>query len=52
MTLADLHLVLVLTYFTMVPQGAAALARRPRLSAWWARIGERPSVVHTMPHLG
>ncbi|WP_376094947.1 glutathione S-transferase family protein [Roseomonas sp. CCTCC AB2023176] len=51
-SLADIHLAPVLTYFTMVPQGAEALAQRPLLSAWWKRIGERPSVVKTMPKLG
>ena len=51
-SLADLHLVPVLTYFAMAPAGAEALARRPRLSAWWSRMAERPSVTETMPRFG
>ncbi len=51
-TLADLHLVPVLTYYTRAPAGAEALGRRPRLSGWWSRIADRPSVVKTMPRLG
>ncbi|WP_135465785.1 glutathione S-transferase family protein [Crenalkalicoccus roseus] len=52
LTLADLHLVPVVDYFAMVPPGRSALEGHPRLSAWWRRIAERPSVVKTKPRLG
>src|SRR5215211_6741462 len=47
LSLADLHLVPILDYFARTKDGHAALARHPRLSAWWGRIERRPSVVKT-----
>ena len=51
-SLADLHLAPVLEYFAMTEPGRAALARRPRLGAWWGRMEQRPSMVKTRPALG
>ena len=50
-TLADLHLGAMMAYFTLAPEGAAALTRHPRLAAWWRRISARPSFAATDPGL-
>ena len=52
LSLADLHLVPILDYFARTEDGRAALARHPRLSAWWSRMEPRPSVAGTRPNLG
>ena len=51
-SLADLHLAPILDYFARTGAGRAALERHPRLSAWWGRIEQRPSVARTRPNLG
>lgn len=51
LTLADLHLGAMVAYFVQSPRGAALLAERPRLAAWWQRLQERPSVTATAPGL-
>jgi glutathione S-transferase len=51
LTLADLHLGAMMAYFTLAPEGAAALARHPRLAAWWRRVSARPSFAATDPGL-
>jgi glutathione S-transferase len=51
-SLADCHLVPMLEYFAMTEEGRAALARRPRLAAWWDVVKDRPSVAKTRPKLG
>ena len=51
-SLADLHLIPILDYFARTDDGRTALERSPRLSAWWSRIEQRPSVVRTRPNLG
>ena len=50
--LADCHLAPMLDYFAMTGEGRAALARRPRISAWWDHAAQRPSVAKTRPTLG
>ncbi len=50
-TLADLHLGAMMAYFVMAPSGAALLARHARLTAWWQRLGRRPSFAATDPGL-
>ena len=50
-SLADLHLGAMVAYFTQSPRGAALLAARPRLAAWWWRLGTRPSFAATEPGL-
>ena len=52
LSLADLHLAPILDYFARTEEGRAALARHPRLSAWWGRIERRPGVARTRPSLG
>ncbi len=52
LSLADLHLAPILDYFARTEDGRAALARHPRLSAWWGRTERRPSVGRTRPSLG
>ena len=52
LTLADLQLLPPVEFFRMVDAGREAFARRKRLSAWWERMNERPSVVKTRPKLG
>jgi glutathione S-transferase len=46
-TLADLYLAPMMRYFTMAKAGADRLAARPRLSAWWRKMKERPSMAET-----
>lgn len=47
LTLADLHAYPMLRYFSLTPEGDAALQRHPRLAAWLARMQSRPSVMAT-----
>ncbi|HEX4260438.1 MAG TPA: glutathione S-transferase family protein [Acetobacteraceae bacterium] len=51
-SLADIHLLPVIEYYAMTDPGRAALAARPRIAGWLARMGERPSVAKTRPSLG
>jgi glutathione S-transferase len=46
-SLADLYMAPVMRYFTMAPEGAALLARRPRLAGWWGWMKDRPSMAAT-----
>ncbi|KAF0097053.1 MAG: glutathione S-transferase [Rhodospirillaceae bacterium] len=50
-SLADFHLGAMVAYFAQSPRGAELLAERPRLAAWWRRLGARPSVAATEPGL-
>ncbi len=50
-SLADFHLGAIVAYFAQSPRAAALLAARPRLAAWWRRLGARPSVAATEPGL-
>lgn len=51
LSLADLHLAPVMAYFSMTPEGEAVLKKLPRLSEWWAKMKERPSMAKTAPKL-
>ncbi|QIE44113.1 glutathione S-transferase family protein [Pseudohalocynthiibacter aestuariivivens] len=51
-TLADCHLVPMLTYFAKAPEGALALKRCPALGTWLAAMHARPTISNTMPDLG
>lgn len=51
-SLADCHLAPIAEYTMITEDGRAALGRHRRLSAWWERIGGRPSMVETKPSLG
>jgi glutathione S-transferase len=48
-SLADLVLLPILTYVKMTPEGGPEVAKRPKLSAWYARMAERPSYAATLP---
>lgn len=47
LTLADLHAVPMFVYFRMAPEGAAMIARHPRLAAWLDAMMGRPGVAAT-----
>jgi glutathione S-transferase len=47
LTLADLHALPILLYFSLTPEGAATLATLPRLRAWLDNVAARPSVQRT-----
>lgn len=47
LTLADLHAAPMLVYFRMAPEGAAAIARHPRIAAWLDAMMARPSMAAT-----
>ncbi len=51
LSLADLHLGAMVAYFAAAPEGDAALADFPRLSAWWAVMKDRRSMAETAPGL-
>ena len=46
-TLADLHALPILLYFSLTQDGAATLANHPRLRAWLDNMTARPSVQRT-----
>jgi glutathione S-transferase len=50
-SLADFHLGAMVAYLTLASDGAALLQQRPRLAAWWQRLGRRPSFAATDPGL-
>jgi glutathione S-transferase len=51
LSLADLHVGAMIAYFTLAPEGAAALAGYPQLAAWWASVSRRASFAATDPGL-
>jgi glutathione S-transferase len=48
-SLADLHVLPVLTYLRATPEGQALLAATPSIEAWIGRMNERSSVQAVMP---
>jgi glutathione S-transferase len=50
-SLADIHLAPMIAYFVAAPEGAEALKRYPKLSAWWENGRIRPSLIDTEPGL-
>jgi len=48
-SLADLHLLPVMAYFTAAPEAAGLLAGAPRLAGWWDRMRQRPSAARGLP---
>ena len=48
-SLADFHLGAMIAYFALSPRGAALLADRPKLAAWWTHLRVRPSIAATDP---
>lgn len=51
LTLADLHLAPMMAYFTVAPEGAAALAAHPALRRWWQGMRAHPAMAATDPGL-
>jgi glutathione S-transferase len=49
LSLADLHLVPMIAYFVEAPEGAALLARYPKLATWFTHMKARPSFAATDP---
>jgi glutathione S-transferase len=52
LSLADLALFPPIFYLKLVPEGTAALAKVPALSAWFDRMAARPSAAATDPTRG
>ena len=50
-SLADLHLAPMIAYFAEAPEGATQLAKRQRLSQWWAVMSQRAAFKETRPKL-
>jgi glutathione S-transferase len=51
LSLADIHLAPMVSYFVLAPEGAALLQKHIRLSYWWSALSQRSAVVATMPRL-
>lgn len=51
LSLADLHLGAMIAYFAQSTRGLELLGTRPRLSAWWERMAQRPGLAATDPGL-
>jgi len=50
-SLADFHLGAMIAYFAQSTRGLELLGTRPRLTAWWERMVQRPSLAATDPGL-
>lgn len=48
LSLADLHAYPMLRYFSLAPEGAAAIAENPTLADWIGRLAARASVMRTV----
>lgn len=51
LSLADVHLAPMIACFNAAPDGAAMLARFPKLSKWWQAMRRRPALAQTDPGL-
>jgi len=51
LSLADLHLGAMIAYFAQSRRGLELLGMRPRLTAWWERMAQRPGLAATDPGL-
>lgn len=51
LTLADIHLAPMLSYFSTDDGGMALLRQRARLNTWWSAVSTRPAFLDTMPQL-
>ena len=49
LSLADLHLVPIMVYFAMAPEGAQILESAPKLAGWLERMKARPTVAQYCP---
>ncbi len=52
LSLADLHLAPIFTYFADTPESKGILKNKPGLAAWWDRIKNRKSMEKARPRLG
>ena len=52
LSLADLHLAPIFSYFTATPESGPILEDKPGLHGWWERMKARESVTKTEPQLG
>lgn len=50
-SLADAHIIPMIDYFLMAPEGADLFKNYPKLVRWWDRVKERQSTISTRPHL-
>lgn len=46
-SLADLMAAPIFDYFERTPEGKSAIAKRPKVAAWWQRIQNHPTVAKT-----
>lgn len=51
LSLADIHLGPIISYFNMAPEGAKQLKSYQQLSRWWGAISKQQGVEKTMPKL-
>ncbi len=51
LSLADIHLAPMISYFVLVPEGRDQLQTHPRLSRWWSAISTRQACRETVPRL-
>ena len=51
LSLADLHLAPMIAYFSAAPEAHEAVARYPKLLAWWQAVKQRESLGATDPEL-
>jgi glutathione S-transferase len=49
LSLADLYVAPVFSYFTQTPEAKELLARRGKLRDWWSAMEKRPSMAKTPP---
>jgi glutathione S-transferase len=48
-SLADLYLAPMISYFNKVPEGKAIMGRLPKLTTWWESFLKRPAMAETVP---
>ena len=51
LSLADIHLAPMISYFVLAPEGLALLQKHIRLSRWWSALSRRAALLATMPRL-
>ncbi len=51
LSLADIHLGPMISYFEMAPEGAKLLRSYSKLSQWWETISKRPGIEQSKPKL-
>jgi glutathione S-transferase len=51
LSLADIHLAPMISYFAMAEEGAALVKKHRKLSQWWSTMSARTTYRATMPRL-